>query len=116
MKVQAKAHLKLQRVSPRKARLVADLIRGKNTLEALSILNNSPKKSAKLFFKLLNSAIANAINNNGMDSSKLFLAEVLVNEGPILKRFQPRSQGRAYQILKRTSNFSITLLEEREIK
>ncbi|MGL4183938.1 MAG: 50S ribosomal protein L22 [Metamycoplasmataceae bacterium] len=112
MKNQAKAQLKLQRISARKARLVADIIRNKTTFEALSILNNSPKKASRLFLKLLNSAIANAINNHSMDSSKLFLAEVLVNEGPTLKRFQPRAQGRAYPIFKRTSHFLITLEEK----
>lgn len=108
---QVKAHVKTQRISPRKARLVADLIRNKSTSEALSVLNNSPKKAARIFLKLLNSAIANAINNHGLDSTKLRIAQVYVNEGPTLKRFQPRSQGRAYAILKRTSNFSIFLEE-----
>lgn len=110
-KQQVKAHVKTQRISPRKARLVADLIRNKSTFDALSILNNSPKKAARIFLKLLNSAIANAVNNHGLDSSKLYIQEVYVNEGPTLKRFQPRSQGRAYSILKRTSNFSIFLEE-----
>ncbi len=111
MKTQAIAQLKLQRISAQKARLVADLIRHKQTKEALSILKNSNKKAARLLLKLLESAIANAINNNGMDVDKLFLAEVLINEGPTLKRFQPRSQGRAYSIFKRTSHMVIKLEE-----
>lgn len=114
MKTQAIAQLKLQRISAQKARLVADLIRNKKTSEALSILKNSNKKAARLLLKLLQSAIANAINNNGMDIDKLFLAEVLINEGPTLKRFQPRSQGRAYSIFKRTSHMIIKLEEEGE--
>lgn len=112
MKTQAIAQLKSQRISARKARLVADLIRYKYTNSALSILKNSNKKSAYLFLKLLQSAIANAVNTKGMDVDKLFLSEVLVNEGPILKRFQPRSQGRAYSIFKRTSHFVIKLEEK----
>lgn len=108
---QAKSHLKLQRVSSRKARLVADLFRGKDVKYALGLLHNTSKKSAPIFIKLLNSAIANATNNHGMDASKLFVKEVLVNEGQTLKRFQPRSRGRAYSIFKRTSHLSITLEE-----
>ena len=79
MKTQAIAQLKLQRISAQKARLVADLIRNKKTSEALSILKNSNKKAARLLLKLLQSAIANAINNNGMDIDKLFLAEVFLS-------------------------------------
>ncbi|MGY6171913.1 50S ribosomal protein L22 [Candidatus Mycoplasma pogonae] len=109
--MQAKAHLKVQRVSAQKARLVADLFRGKTTTEALGILHHTNKKSAKLFIKLLNSAIANAVNNHGMNGETLYVSEILVNEGPTLKRFQPRQRGRAYRILKRTSHFSITLDE-----
>ncbi|MGL5204787.1 MAG: 50S ribosomal protein L22 [Metamycoplasmataceae bacterium] len=112
MKPQASAQLKLQRISPRKARLVADQIRYESTSEALSILNNSNKKASRLFLKLLNSAIANAINTKGMDPDKLFISEMLVNEGPTLKRFQPRAQGRAFPILKRTSHFVIKLEEK----
>ena len=115
MKLQATAQVKLQRISAQKARLVADLIRYKDASDALSILKNSNKKAARLFLKLLQSAISNAINTKGMDIDKLFVAQILVNEGPTLKRFQPRAQGRAYSIFKRTSNFVITL-EEKEGK
>ncbi|MBN3534992.1 50S ribosomal protein L22 [Mycoplasma procyoni] len=109
--MEAKAHVKMQRVSAQKARLVADLFRNKNTQDALAILYNTNKKASKLFLKLLNSAIANAINNHGMDGDKLYVSDVQVNEGPTYKRFQPRSKGTAYQILKRTSHLSITLKE-----
>lgn len=112
MKTQAIAQIKLQRISAQKARLVADLIRYKKTNEALSILKNSNKKAARLLLKLLQSAIANAVNNNGMNIDKLFIANVLINEGPTLKRFQPRAQGRAYSIFKRTSHMIIKLEEE----
>ncbi|MCU4706864.1 50S ribosomal protein L22 [Mycoplasma sp. CSL7503-lung] len=112
MAQQAKAHVKLQRVSSSKAKLVANLFRGKDVNVALGLLENTSKKSAPIFLKLLNSAVANATNNHGMNAAKLFVKEVYVNEGPTLKRFQPRSQGRAYSILKRTSNLSI-VLEER---
>ncbi len=106
------ASVKLQRVSPRKARLVADLFRHKHVSEAIAILNNTNKKSTVLFLKLLNSAIANAVNNHGMNAEKLVVTEVTVNEGPTLKRFQPRSQGRAYSILKRTSHLAVTVEEK----
>ncbi len=112
MKPQAIAQLKLQRISAQKARLVADLIRYQNTKEALSILKNSNKKAARLLLNLLQSAIANAVNNNGMNIDKLFVSQVLINEGPTLKRFQPRSQGRAYSIFKRTSHMIIKLEEK----
>lgn len=107
----AKATVKIQRVSPRKARLVADLFRHKPIADAIAILNNTNKKSSKLFLKLLNSAIANAVNNHGMNAEKLVVTDVTVNDGPTLKRFQPRSQGRAYPILKRTSHLGITVEE-----
>ena len=108
----AKAHIKLQRVSVRKANLVAALIRNKDIASAIAILKNTPKKTAPILLKLLNSAIANAVNNHGMNADKLFVSKVIINEGPTLKRFQPRSQGRAYSILKRTSNMSIEVSEK----
>ena len=107
----AKSQIKLQRVSVRKANLVAALIRKQDVSTAINILKNTNKKSSPLFLKLLNSAIANAVNNHGMNAEKLFISKVLVNEGPTLKRFQPRSQGRAYSILKRTSNITIEVSE-----
>lgn len=107
----AQASVKLQRVSARKARLVADLFRGQEIADALAILKNTPKKSTVLFIKLLNSAIANGVNNHGMNAEKLFVSKVIVNEGPTLKRFQPRSQGRAYAIFKRTSHLMVEVSE-----
>lgn len=105
------ARVDIQRVSPRKARLVADLIRYKSTTEALLILRSTYKKTSQILLKLLNSVIANATNNAGLDATKLYISKLLVNDGPILKRFQPHSQGRAFPILKRTSNFYIEVAE-----
>ena len=108
----ARSEIKLQRVSVRKANLVAALIRRQEVSTAVAILKNTPKKTAPIMLKLLNSAIANAVNNHGMNADKLIVSKVLVNEGPTLKRFQPRSQGRAYSILKRTSNMIIEVSEK----
>ncbi|MBU4691331.1 50S ribosomal protein L22 [Mycoplasma zalophi] len=107
----AKASVKVQRISAYKARLVADLIRNKNTQEAISILQTTNKKATKIILKLLKSAIANATNNHGLDGQKLYISKILVNEGPTLKRYQPHSKGRAFPILKRTSHFYIEVSE-----
>lgn len=105
------ASVKMQRISPRKARLVADLIRYRSVTQALLILKSTNKKASSIILKLLNSAIANATNNAGLDAQKLYVSEILVGDGPTMKRFQPHSQGRAFPILKRTSNFYIKLSE-----
>ena len=107
----SQANVKMQRVSVRKANLVASLIRKKDVSKAIELLKNTPKKSSKIFLKLLNSAIANAVNNHGMNAEKLFISLILVNEGPTLKRFRPRAKGSAYSIFKRTSNLTIELSE-----
>lgn len=96
----ANASVKMQRVSPRKARLVADLIRYRKVTDALNILRNTYKKTSSILLKLLNSAIANATNNAGLDATKLYISKLLVNDGPTLKRFQPHARGRAFAILK----------------
>jgi large subunit ribosomal protein L22 len=111
MAEKSKASIKIQRISVRKANLVASLIRKKDVSNAISILKNTPKKSSLIFLKLLNSAIANAVNNHGMNAEKLFISLILVNEGPTLKRFQPRAKGSAYSIFKRTSNLTIEVSE-----
>lgn len=103
------AHHKFARVSDRKARIILDQIKGKNVSQALGILNYSPRYAAYLIEKVLKSAIANAENNHEMDASKLFVEEVFANRGPKLKRIQPRAQGRAYRIEKKTSHISIYL-------
>lgn len=111
--MEAKAYLNMIRISPRKARLVVDTIRNKSVAVAVATLHNMDKRSAEPVLKLLNSAIANAVNNNGMEADKLFVKTVYVNEGPTLKRFRPRAHGRAYEILKRTSHLTIIVSDER---
>ncbi|MBR2571546.1 MAG: 50S ribosomal protein L22 [Clostridia bacterium] len=101
------------RISSRKVKIVIDLIRGKSVDEAQAILMYTPKSAAPVVLKLLNSAIANAENNLGMAREDLYVAEVYANQGPTLKRYWPRSHGRADQILKRTSNITIVLDEKK---
>ncbi|WP_339030110.1 MULTISPECIES: 50S ribosomal protein L22 [unclassified Spiroplasma] len=111
--MEAKAKLTMIRISPRKVRLVADTIRSKKISEAVAILQNQDKRSSEPVLKLLNSAVANAVNNNGMEADQLFVKTIFVNEGPTLKRFRPRAHGRAYEILKRTSHITIVVSDER---
>ena len=108
---EARASLNYARISARKVKIVADLIRGKKVSEALSIVKFAPKASAEVIEKLLKSAIANAENNNGMDPQNLYIAECYASDGPTMKRIHPRAQGRAYRILKRTSHITIVLDE-----
>ena len=96
---QAQAIAKMQRISPIKARLVVDMIRGKKVNEALAILSNTNKKAAVMVKNTLNSAIANATNNHDMKLENLYVSEAYVNEGPTMKRFRPRAKGSASQIL-----------------
>lgn len=109
--MRAEATLKYARVSAQKARLVADLIRGRHVEEALNILTFCNKKSATLIKKVLESAIANAENNEGADIDELRVESIQVNEGPTMKRIQPRAKGRANRIMKRTSHISLTVSE-----
>ncbi len=110
--MEAKATLKYLRISPRKAQIVCDLIRGKDASTARAILMQTPKAASEDIIKLLDSAVANAENNHDMDKEKLFVSYIHVGPGPILKRIQPVSHGRAYRINKRTSHISITLSEK----
>ena len=110
--MQAKAHMKFARISPRKVVIVCDLIRGKDTKTAKAILAQTPKAAAELMLKLLNSAIANAENNNNMDPDNLFVSETYANPGPILKRISPQARGRAFRINKRTSHITIVVSEK----
>jgi large subunit ribosomal protein L22 len=103
------AHVKHVRISSRKVKIVIDLIRGKKVDDALAILMFTPKSASPVVTKLLNSAIANAVNNRDMDRSMLYVAEVYANPGPTLKRFVARSRGSASPILKRTSHISVIL-------
>ena len=110
--MEAKAHLKYVRISPRKVKSVLDLIRGKDTDTAKAILANTPKAASESLSKLLKSAVANAEHNFGMDASKLYVSECFVCPGPTLKRIMPRAQGRAFHIMKRTSHVTMTVKEK----
>ena len=109
--VGAIAKLRAARISAQKARLVADQIRGKHVGEATEILIFSKKKAAAIILKLLNSAIANAENNEGADIDELRVAEIQVGEGMTMKRFSARAKGRGARVLKRTSNILIRVQE-----
>ncbi|MDM7202779.1 MAG: 50S ribosomal protein L22 [Thermodesulfobacteriaceae bacterium] len=112
--MKAKATAKYLLISPYKARLVADLIRGKKVSEALNILETTPKKASKLLKKVLLSAVANAENNYEMDVDKLYVVGAFVDEGPRLKRVWPRGWGRASRIIRRMSHITIEVEELRE--
>lgn len=109
--MEAKAYLKYARISPRKVKIVLDLIRGKDVGTAMAILKNTPKSASEYLIKLLGSAIANAENNFNMDVSKLYVSECFVCPGPTLKRIMPRAKGSADRILKRTSHVTIAVKE-----
>ena len=110
--MEAKAHLKFARISPRKVGIVCDLIRGKDVKTAEAILMNTPKAASELMIKVLKSAVANAENNFGMDPEKLYVSATYANGGPILKRGMPRAQGRMYRLNKRTSHITICVAEK----
>jgi large subunit ribosomal protein L22 len=97
------------RISAQKARLVADLIRGKDVAQALNILTFSPKKGAELIKKVLESAIANAEHNNGADIDELKVVTIFVDKGPSLKRFQARAKGRGNRIEKQTCHINVVV-------
>ena len=105
------AKLRYLRIAPRKVRLVADLIRGKRIEEAQNILNFKVKKAVLPLLKLLRSAVANAKNNFQLDESNLYIAKILVDEGPKYKRWRARARGRAEEIQKKTSHVTIVLEE-----
>ena len=107
----AKAHAKYLRISPRKVKIVLDLIRGKDVATATAILMQTPKAASEPVLKLLKSAAANAENNHQMDPEKLYVSQVFACPGPIIKRIMPRAQGRAYRINKRTSHITIAVAE-----
>lgn len=111
--MEARAHARFVRIAPRKVRMVMDLIRGKKLEEALAILKFTPRSASKVLEKLLLSAAANAQNNNDMDRESLYVAKCYADQGPTLKRFRPRAQGRAAMIRKKTSHITI-ILEEKE--
>ena len=107
-----KSTAKTLRIPPRKARLVLDLIRGKDVVEAAAILKFTPNVAAVAINKVLKSAVANATNNHELDEAKLFVKACFADEGVVLKRFMPRAKGRADQILKRTSHITVVVAEK----
>ena len=109
---EARATLKFARISSRKVKIVADLIRGKDVDEALAIIKFTPKASSEVLEKLLKSAIANAENNHDMKHENLYVAEIYANQGPTLKRIRPAAKGSAVRIRKRTSHITIVLKEK----
>ncbi|NSL52587.1 50S ribosomal protein L22 [Calidifontibacillus erzurumensis] len=109
---EAKAVARTVRIAPRKARLVIDLIRGKQVGEAIAILRHTPKAASPIIEKVLKSAIANAEHNYEMDANNLVISKAYVDEGPTLKRFRPRAQGRASRINKRTSHITVVVSEK----
>lgn len=110
--MEARAVVKYARISPRKVKIVLDLIRNKPVGVAMGIIKNTPKAASEYLEKLLKSAVANAENNHNMDVNKLYVAECFASQGPTLKRVQPRAQGRAFRILKRTSHIALVLKEK----
>jgi large subunit ribosomal protein L22 len=109
--MEAKAIAKYVRMSPTKVGVVLDLIRGKQVNEAFAILEYTPREAAVAIKKVLKSAVANAEHNLELNTDDLFVSECFVGQGPTLKRFQPHAQGRAFKILKKTSNITLVVKE-----
>ena len=110
--MEATAKARFIRISPQKARLVADTIRGKNVEDAITSLRFTPKKGARIIRKVLESAVANASQNDSIDIDTLFVKTIFIDGGPMLKRIRPRAMGRASRILKRTSHITVVLDEQ----
>jgi large subunit ribosomal protein L22 len=110
--MEAKAIARYIRISPQKARLVADVIRGRNVEDAINTLRFMPKKGARILRKVVESAVANAGQNEAIDVDTLYVKRVFIDGGPMLKRMRPRAMGRANRILKRTSHITIVLDEQ----
>lgn len=109
--MEARAIAKYIRISPRKIGVVLDLIRGKDINEAFAILKYTPKEAAVVVDKVLKSAVSNAENNHNLDVNELYVSEAYANQGPTLKRFRARAQGRAYMIKKRSSHVTLIVKE-----
>jgi large subunit ribosomal protein L22 len=107
--MEARAQARFVRVTPMKARRVVDLIRGLPAADAQAVLRFAPQDASDPVGKVLDSAIANATNNHNLDPASLVVAEAYVDEGPTMRRFRPRAQGRAYRIRKRTSHITVVL-------
>ncbi|WP_366923258.1 50S ribosomal protein L22 [Metallumcola ferriviriculae] len=113
--MEAKAVARYIRVSPRKVRQVANMIKGKDILEAQAVLKYTPKRGAGYIAKVLQSAVANAEHNYEMDPDNMYVANAYVDQGPTLKRFMPRAMGRADKIRKRTSHITVVVREKEEV-
>ncbi len=113
--MEARAQVRYVRLAPRKARAVVDLIRNKNVDEAMSILRYTPRRAAEVVSKVVKSAAANAENNFEMNRGSLYVDQVYVDEGPSLKRVQPRARGRRFLILKRTSHITVIVKERKGV-
>ena len=111
--MEVKAVAKNVRLTPRKVRLVLDLVRGKDVIEALAILKFTPRNTAPVVSKLIKSAVANATNNHQMNEEKLYVKTIYADEARVLKRWMPRAKGSASQILKRSSHITV-VVDERE--
>ena len=109
--MEAKASVKNIKISPRKARLVVDLVRGKSVKEAVAILDNTNKSASTVVSKLVKSAAANAVNNNKMDAEKLYISYICVTEGRRLKRSIAGGKGSAFRIIKRTCHIDVVVAE-----
>ncbi len=112
MSIETSARLKMARISPQKARLVADQVRGLEVEKALEVLTFSPKKAARIVKKVLESAIANAEHNEGADIDELKVSTIYVDQGPVFKRIQARAKGRANRIVKRTSHITVCVSDQ----
>ena len=112
--MQAKAIAKYVRISPLKVNFICKEIRGKQVDEALAMLKFTPKKGARILEKVLNSAIANAEHNFGLNREDLFVSQAYANNAPVMKRWRPKAKGMAYPILKRSSHVGV-VVEEREL-
>lgn len=110
--MQARAEAKHIRISPRKMKAIADLVRGKNIKDARAILKFTPRKGAEIFLKVLNSAVANAENNNHLDVETLIVKEIYANQGPTMKRWNAGSMGRANPVLRRSSHVGVVVAEK----
>lgn len=111
--MEARAQARYVRVTPQKARRVVDLIRGMVAADAQSLLKFAPQAASEPIGKVLDSAIANATNNLNLDPTSLVIAQAFIDEGPTMKRFRPRAQGRAFRIRKRTSHITV-IVESRD--
>ncbi len=112
--MEVKAIARYQQISPRKCRLVADMVRGQGVEDALAVLDFTHKKAARFVAKTVRSAVANAENNNNLDADDLWVVRAFADPGPTIKRFRPRAMGRASRIRKRTSHITVSVDEKKE--